>query len=88
MGKAKTIGTTVLVVLFILLILFTVFERISRECQKDSDCPSSYYCGADFSCHPVVAGEQQIMVKESNLIPALLLGIAIVLAAWIIKRKA
>lgn len=60
----------------------------ARECSKDSQCAENNYCGADFSCHAI----PQITLTKTEVrtdytAPAAILGISIVLAALILKKR-
>lgn len=57
-----------------------------KECKVNSDCQSNNYCGSDFKCHPFPAIENTI-VKNDWTVPAAIIGLAIVLAAMILRRK-
>jgi hypothetical protein len=62
------------------------FMEGSRECNKNTDCGGSNYCGSDFKCHsfPVI---ENTVVKSDWTTPAAILGLAIVLAALILRKK-
>jgi len=55
----------------------------SHECNSDSDCDG--YCGSDFKCHafPVIENT----VHTSWTVPAAILGLAIIIAAFVLRRK-
>ncbi|VVB81336.1 Uncharacterised protein [uncultured archaeon] len=55
-----------------------------KECKANTDCPAENYCGSDFKCHPFPKIE---IVKFDFAIPALIVGLCIVLAAMIVKKK-
>ena len=57
-----------------------------KECNLNSDCQANNYCGSDFKCHPFPAIENNI-VKNDWIAPAAIIGLAIVLAAMILRRK-
>lgn len=63
-----------------------LIETNQRECRSNKDCGSASYCGSDFACHeyPVI---QQTVVKYNLLFPSLIIGIAIVAAAFIYRWK-
>ncbi len=85
--KSEILTISIIVVLIVLSIIvlgewFANFN--AKECRSDSQCPSDNYCGSDFSCHPVPTIEKTII--ENNLvIPSIIIGIAIVIAAMILK---
>lgn len=60
----------------------------TRECSKDAQCGENKYCGADFSCHQI----PQITITKTEVrtdytTPAAILGISIVLASLILKKR-
>ncbi len=62
------------------------YMESSRECNSNNDCSSNNYCGSDFTCHafPVI---ENTVVKHDWTTPAAILGLAIVLAALILRKK-
>ena len=58
----------------------------SRECRTNSDCGSDFYCGSDFSCHQIPVVEKTI-VKNNLIVPSLIIGIAIIIAAIVLKWR-
>ncbi len=57
-----------------------------KECKLNSDCTENNYCGSDFKCHqfPVI---ENTIVKSDWTTPAAIIGLAIVVAAMIMRRK-
>jgi hypothetical protein len=62
------------------------FIEGSRECSENKECSSNNYCGSDFTCHqfPVI---ENTVVHNDWTTPAAILGLAIVLAAMILRKK-
>ena len=58
----------------------------SKECRSNSQCPRDNYCGSDFSCHQIPIIEKTA-VENSLLMPSIILGIAIIAAALILKSE-
>ena len=88
-GK-KANGAVVLIVLVIVIIILLVWaiKYGSRECSKDTQCPKDNYCGSDFKCHEIPIIEKIVVKRDINLTaPALILGSAIVVAAFVLKRR-
>ena len=79
-------NVTLIVILLALVILgFMLITFSERDCNSNKDCAENAYCGADYECHEF---PQQIVVKESNFVPAsLILGISIVLAAFLFRTN-
>ncbi len=84
--RAEVLTATVLIVLIVAVFLGWFITFSSKECQSNSQCQYGYYCGSDFSCHemPVI---ERTLTENNLLMPSLILGIAIVAAAFIIKSK-
>ena len=80
----KGAATLILSVVLIVFLVGWAINTIGRECNSNQDCKENFYCGSDFSCH-----EFPTIIEEKNnlLWPALILGIAIVAAAFIFKKK-
>jgi len=58
----------------------------SRECKTNSQCGSDSYCGSDFACHQIPVIEKTI-VQNNFVVPSIIIGIAIVIAAIILKSN-
>ena len=59
----------------------------TRECSTDSACGKDRYCGSDFSCHqfPVIT-VQNTEIRNDFTQSAVVIGVAIVIAALILKK--
>jgi len=77
----------ILVVIIIVLFLGWLITFSQRECRTNKDCGAEAYCGSDFACHsyPTI---QKTIVQYNLLLPSVIIGIAIVVAAVILKRNA
>lgn len=85
--KSKKGDIGIGIIFLIVIIVFFIgwlAEVNQRECKTNRDCGKTSYCGSDFACHeyPVV---QQTIVHYNFLLPSLIIGIAIVLAAFIYR---
>ena len=76
--------TIILVTLIIIIFLGWLINVGSRECRSNSQCGSAQYCGSDFACHELPTIEKTI-VKNNLIVPSIILGIAVIIAALIIK---
>ena len=80
--KAEAGLTLILVIIVAVLVFGWALNASQRECKKNSDCNSESYCGSDFQCHKY----PNIQVVQYNFLgPAIIIGIAILLAALIIR---
>ena len=85
-------GSAGILITILILVLITTVVTVwgnahlfsQRQCNENRDCLDDQYCGADFACHDFPAQEKTIVQHEYG-IAALILGIAIVFAAIIIK---
>jgi len=78
--------TIIMVTLIIVVFIGWLINLKSKECRSNSDCGPERYCGSDFACHQIPIIEKTI-VKNNLIIPSIILGIAIIAAALIIKRE-
>ncbi|MEK6983887.1 MAG: hypothetical protein AABX33_04905 [Nanoarchaeota archaeon] len=85
-NKKSDIGIGV-VFLIVILILFIgwLYNINQRECMSNRDCSSEAYCGSDFSCHQFPT-KQNSDAQDSLLLPSIIIGLAIIVAAVIFKR--
>lgn len=85
MNKKADGGLIALVVILIIIILIGVGINFGyRECSKDAECGEDSYCGSDFKCHEHPIIEKEI-IKRDLTIPSIIMGIAIIVAALILK---
>lgn len=77
---------TVLALIIVAMAAWYCIGIAKRECSKDTDCASEYYCGSDFKCH-----EPRIIERTVNnydfKFAASVLGIALVVCALILRRR-
>ena len=83
--KASGAIGIVAITVLIMLILFYIYGSSNVECKKNSDCGSAQYCGSDFECHDFPNIEKKVY-EVNLLIPAIVLGVAIVIAAYMLKK--
>ncbi len=82
--KAEAGLTIILVLVIVFVFLGWLFNVSQRECKSNKDCSSESYCGSDFSCHPY-PNIQKTVVQDSFVWPSVIIGIAIIIAAIILK---
>ncbi len=79
-------GAPIIFSLIVVVALFIVFLKVvdlaTRECSVDTDCNSDSYCGSDYKCH-----KHPVITQASYVPAALILGICILAAAYIIRKK-
>ena len=90
MGGLNNKGEAGLVIIIILVIVVFFFGWLinvsQRECKSNRDCISESYCGSDFSCH-TYPNIQKTVVQYNLFWPAVVIGIAIIIAALIFRRE-
>ena len=82
--KSEVILATIFIVLIIIIFLGWLVNIGSRECRTNSDCGNANYCGSDFACHQIPTIEKTI-VKNNFIIPSIIIAIAIIIAAFVLK---
>ena len=85
-NKKSEAITLILIIVIIAAFLGWLINFTSRECRSNSQCPEDNYCGSDFSCHQIPIIEKTA-VGNSLLMPSIILGIAIIAAALILKSE-
>lgn len=72
------------ILVLIIIVLWSV-QMSSRECNNNSECPNTHYCGADYVCHeyPDKVGYS----GDSNVFAASILGICLIIAAFVFRGK-
>jgi len=76
--------TVVLVVIIVVIFLGWLANLGSKECRSNTDCGNEFYCGSDFACHQIPVIEKTI-VQNNLVVPSIIIGIAIVIAALILR---
>jgi len=66
-----------------------MFSNVSsRECSKDAQCGENKYCGSDFSCHQIpVITIKKTEYQNDFVTPSAIVGVAIVIAALVLKKR-
>ena len=88
MLKSKKSEAGLVAIIIIIVVLFSLgwlYNINQRECSKNKDCSSESYCGSDFSCHQY-PNIQNNIVQYNFFWPALIIGIALIIGAWIFRR--
>ena len=75
------------IVIIVLLLVAWLILYSQRECNSNADCNANMYCGSDFSCHEYPKVTQSILRRSDFTGAAFLVGLAIVAAAIILRRK-
>ena len=84
MDAKGSMALAIVAVLLAMIVLGVFLVNVAmRDCNGNQDCPANAYCGSDYECHEF---PQQIVLKQSNLWPALILGICLIIAAYIFRR--
>jgi dolichyl-phosphate-mannose--protein O-mannosyl transferase len=76
----------ILIVVIILVFIGWLVNVGNRECRTNRDCGSDAYCGSDFACHQIpVIEKSPVVVERHYAIPALIIGIAMIITAVILR---
>lgn len=80
----------------VIILIFIVWlaQYSARGCHTNADCGDNSYCGSDFACHqyPVQKIVERQVIEASGagnglVLPALIIGAAIVIAAWLVRWR-
>jgi len=84
-SRKSEAATTILIVLIVVFFIGWLVNVGQRECRTNKECGSESYCGSDFACHqyPTI---QKTIVQYNFIVPSIIMGIAIVIAAIIFNR--
>jgi hypothetical protein len=85
--KRADAGITAIIIVVIILIFLGWLVHIgNRECRTNRDCGKDYYCGSDFACHQIpVIEKSSVVVERHYTVPALIIGVAMIITAVILK---
>ncbi|MDO8480806.1 MAG: hypothetical protein Q7S65_03215 [Nanoarchaeota archaeon] len=77
--------TLAVIVLIVIIIVFLgwMMKEGWKECQNNSDCKGTEYCGSDFSCHEFKV--ITLSPRDRSYDTAWIIGICIIIAAIIFK---
>ena len=81
----KAAAQFVIGVLALIILAFLIVNIATRECNKNSECNNDSYCGSDYECHKYP--DKIIVKKNTFLLPAIILGTSLIVAAYIFRRK-
>lgn len=85
MDKKGNVFGIVAIILGLIILAIILINVAQRECNSNRDCSDNAYCNTKHEC---VEFPEQVVVKQSNLVPsAIILGIAIIIAAYIFRGK-
>lgn len=84
LNKKADGAVIVLIIILIILVLGWWYNISQRECDDNNDCDDNYYCGSDFECHEIPIVTE---VKNGLLLPSIIIGIAIIIGAVILRYK-
>ena len=92
MNKKGFLPIVIVAVALILIIVIAIQVTEGRkECGGKpmigtvEECPETHFCGNDFKCHEFPDSVE--VGRPSYLIPALVIGIAIVISAFILRGR-
>jgi len=80
----EMITLTVIVIIILAFLIGSIIDITPKECRTNTDCGSDFYCGSDFACHQIPVIEKTV-VENNFLVPSIITGIAIIIAAFVLK---
>lgn len=86
LNKKASAAIGIIIIIVIIIIIFWIAGSLMKECRKDTDCGSGYYCGSDFKCHEMKITEKTI-IKSDFSKSAYIIGFAVIIGAVIIRFK-
>ena len=87
MNRKGEVFTVTIVVIIIAFFLAWLINLGYRECNSNDDCGSGYYCDVGHTCNQIPVLEKEIVIQNQFLWPSIILGVAIVAAAVILRHK-
>ena len=84
--RADAVIITLLILSAAIFVIFWIIDFSSKECRSNANCNDGFYCGSDFACHQIPVIEKTL-VKNNLIIPSIIIGIAIVIAAIVLKLE-
>ena len=86
LNKKASAAVIALSVILVIIILFWAVKSLMKECRKDTDCGSGYYCGSDFKCHEMKIIEKTIIKSDFGR-AVYIIAFSIIIAAIILRFK-
>jgi len=84
--KADAVAA-IIIVLIIVIFLGWLISIGNRECNSNKDCRDGYYCTVEHSCNKIPVIEKEIIVQNNYIWPSVVIGLAIIIAAIILRYK-
>jgi len=85
-NKRAEAVTLILVIVIVAVFVGWLIDFNSKECRSNANCNDGFYCGSDFACHQIPVIEKTL-VKNNLVFPSIIIGIAIVIAAIVLKLE-
>ncbi len=87
LNKKADAVAAIFIVLIIVVFLGWLINIGNRECNSNNDCGDGYYCSVEHACNKIPVLEKEVVVQRSYVLPALIIGLAIVVAAIILRYR-
>jgi len=85
-NKRASAALVILIILIVIIVIGWLIKIGNRQCDHNNDCGKEHYCGSDFQCHEFQIIEKDV-VHYHFTTPAIILGICLIIAAYIFKQK-
>ena len=84
--KGEVTVAAILLIVIILVFIGWLVSLGGKECRSNNDCGKNSYCGSDFACHQIpIIEKTPVVVERHYTLPALIIGISIIITAVILK---
>lgn len=87
MNKKGDAVAAIIIVVIIVVFIGWLISVGQRECNSNNDCGEGYYCGVKHNCHKIPVLEKEVIIQHRYVWPSIIIGLAIVAAAIILKYK-
>lgn len=87
LNKKADAVAAIFIVLIIVVFLGWLINIGNRECNSNKDCKEGYYCTVEHSCNKIPVLEKEIVIQHNYIWPSIILGLAIIIAAIILRYK-
>ena len=82
--KGSVILVTAILLLGAIIMVILAANLSLRECNNNGDCSADSYCGSNYQCLPY---PEEVVVRDNNyLLAAIVLGVSMIIAAYILRR--
>jgi hypothetical protein len=85
MNKKASFTIIILVIVIVIFSGVIFYELVTRDCNSNEECAEDSYCSHNYEC--VQYPPEVLVTKQNFVLPAIILSVAIIVAAFILKKK-